>query len=151
MTDLQNPSVVWSDIATRLSSARNYWLATTDSTGAPHTAPVWGVVVAETLYLYSTRSSVKASNLARDSRALVHLESGETVCIVHGDVVDGGEPSAHPQVLDALARKYDQPGDEQYLPSSDPSFDVLYRLQPRRALLWSLEDYEGSQLRWALP
>lgn len=148
MTDLEQTGAAWSDIAKRLSYARNYWLATTDLAGAPHVTPVWGAVVAETLYLYSTRTSVKARNLERDCRAAVHLESGDSVCIVHGDVVDDGHPSRHPQIVEALASKYDQPSDQDYLPSSDPSFDVLYELRPRRAMLWSLEDYEGSQLRW---
>lgn len=141
---------LWSEISMRLSTARNYWLATTGSTGAPHVAPVWGAVVADTLYLYSTRESVKARNLARDPRAVVHLESGDTVCIVHGEVVDEGVPSQHPHILEALAGKYAHADDQQYLPSADPSFDVLYGLRPRRAMLWSLDDYEGSQLRWAL-
>lgn len=148
MTDLQSTGVTWGAVAARLTPARNYWLATAHPSGAPHTAPVWGAVVAEVLYLYSTRGSIKARNLALDPRAVVHLESGDDVCIVHGDVVDDGDPSGRPGVVEALARKYNGPGDGQYLPSGDPAFDVLYELRPRRALLWSLEDYEGSQTRW---
>ncbi len=135
-------------MACRLGRARNYWLATTGPAG-PHATPVWGVVVDQALYLYSARSTLKARNLARDSRATVHLESGDDVCIVHGHLVDLGVPSRHRRVVEALSAKYNRPGDGDYLPSGDPSFDVLYELRPRRALMWSLDDYEGSQRRWA--
>ena len=60
----------WPEIAARLAAARNYWLCTTMPSGAPHAAPVWGVVTGQALYLYSERRTVKARNLAADSRAL---------------------------------------------------------------------------------
>jgi hypothetical protein len=34
----------WPEVAARLAAARNYWLCTTTLSGAPHAAPVWGVV-----------------------------------------------------------------------------------------------------------
>jgi hypothetical protein len=39
----------WPDVAARLAAARNYWLCTTTPSGAPHAAPVWGVVTGHTL------------------------------------------------------------------------------------------------------
>ena len=36
----------------------------------------------------------------------------------------------------------------EYLPAADPSFDVLYRLRPQKALQWKLSEYENSQQRW---
>lgn len=121
---------------------------TTNRDGSPHVAPVWGVVVDERLYLYSERTTVKAGNLGRDSRGIVHLESGEDVVIVHGHFDDLGIPQLTMNVMEALARKYDGPDDTQYLPTADPSFDVLYRLRPQKALLWNLSDFENTQQRW---
>ncbi len=66
----------WPQVAARLAAARSYWLCTTTPAGAPHAAPVWGVVTGGTLYLYSERRTVKARNLAADARVVVHLESG---------------------------------------------------------------------------
>ena len=132
----------------RLAPSRSYWLVTTNGDGSPHAAPVWGAVVGDHLYLYSERSTVKARNLARDGRAVVHLESGEDVIIVHGYLDDVGLPQAALEVVAALSSKYDRPDDAQYLPSSDDSFDVLYHLRPEKALLWNLADYEQSQQRW---
>ena len=93
-------------------------------------------MVGHDLYTYAERDTVKARNLARDGRAVVHLESAGAVLIVHGRFGDLGGPQDASWVLRAFDAKYDEPGDRQYLPSADPSFDVLCRLQPARALLW---------------
>lgn len=141
--------MTWTDVSARLSGARNYWLGTTSPSGAPHAAPVWGVVTGETLYLYSERSTVKARNLMADPRVVIHLESGEDVLIVRGVAEDLGTPSQAPSVVAALAAKYTRPGDEQYLPSADPDFDVVYAIRPQSAMAWRLDDYAGSQRRWS--
>ena len=147
--------LTWEEIAERLAPPRNYWLVTADADDGAHAAPVWGAVHWGDLYCFTTRSTRKARNLARDNRAVVHLESGDDVVIVHGRMVDVGEPSAWPDVVRSFHAKYDQPDDAEYLPSLDPGtapthpIDVLYRLEPRRALLWFLSDFDGSQMRWS--
>ncbi len=140
--------MTWAEVSARLSAARNYWLGTTTPGGAPHAAPVWGVVTGETLYLYSERSTVKARNLAADPRVVVHLESGEDVLIVRGIAADLGVPAGIPAVVTALAAKYSSPQDRKYLPDSDPDFDVIYAIRPRSAMAWRLDDYAASQRRW---
>jgi len=139
----------WPEVAARLAAARNYWLSTTTPSGAPHAAPVWGVVTGGTLYLYSERSTVKARNLAIDPRVVIHLESGEDVLIVRGVAEDLGPPAEVPSVVAALAAKYARPEDRQYLPDADPAFDVVYALRPRSAMAWRLDDYAASQRRWS--
>ena len=106
----------WPEIAAHLAVARNYWLCTTMPSGAPHAAPVWGVVASGTLYLYSERRTVKARNLAADPRVAVHLESGENVMIVRGIADDVGTPAQVPGVVAALSAKYTNDGDHRYLP-----------------------------------
>ncbi len=142
-------TVSWPEVAARLAAARNYWLCTTTPSGAPHAAPVWGVVTGGTLYLYSERRTVKARNLAADPRAVVHLESGEDVVIVQGTAEDLGTPAQVPEVVAALSAKYTGEGDRQYLPGVDPYFDVVYAVRPQAAMMWRLADYEGSQRRWS--
>jgi nitroimidazol reductase NimA-like FMN-containing flavoprotein (pyridoxamine 5'-phosphate oxidase superfamily) len=119
------------------------------ASGAPHAAPVWGVVTGETLYLYSERSTLKARNLLADPRVVVHLESGEDVLIVRGTAEDLGAPSSVPAVVAALAAKYARPEDRQYLPGADPDFDVVYAIRPHSAMAWRLDDYASSQRRWS--
>ena len=146
-TGRHDPS--WSEVAWLLAPARSFWLGTTNPDGSPHAAPVWGVVVEDHFYIYSERRTQKARNLLRDWRAVVHLESADNVVIVHGRFEDTGRPGECAPVVQAFGSKYTEPGDGQYLPSTDESFDLLYRLCPRRALLWSLPDYDGTQRRWA--
>jgi Pyridoxamine 5'-phosphate oxidase len=138
----------WPEVAARLAAARSYWLCSTMPSGAPHAAPVWGVVANRTLYLYSERRTVKARNLAADPRVVVHLESAEDVVIVRGTVEDLGPPARVPEVVRALSAKYTGEADRQYLPDADPDFDIVYALRPHSAMMWHLADFEGSQRRW---
>lgn len=138
----------WAEVCARLSAARNYWVCTTMPSGAPHTAPVWGVVIGATLYLYSERRTVKARNLAGDPRVVVHLESAEDVVIVRGTAEDLGTPAQAGHVVTALAAKYTRPEDRPFLPDAEPAFDVVYAIRPRSAMMWCLADYEASQRRW---
>ena len=138
----------WPEVAARLAAARSYWLCTTMPSGAPHAAPVWGVVLNHTLYLYTERRTVKARNLAADPRAVVHLESAQDVVIVRGTAEDLGTPAQVPEVVAALSAKYAGTADRQYLPDADPDFDIVYVLRPQSAMVWRLADYENSQRRW---
>jgi PPOX class probable F420-dependent enzyme len=139
------------DVAARLEPARSYWLGTTGADGSPHAAPVWGVVVDGGLHLYSERRTLKARNLARDPRCVIHLESADDVVLVHGIAEDVGRPADQPAVIAALDAKYADPADRAYLPSSDPDFDVVYAIRPRKAMVWRLSDYSASQQRWSAP
>jgi PPOX class probable F420-dependent enzyme len=141
-------SVSWAAVAARLAAARSYWLSTTMPSGAPHAAPVWGVVMNHTLYLYSERRTVKARNLAADPRVVVHLESAEDVVIVRGTAENLGTPAQVPDVVTALSAKYTGVEDRQYLPDADADFDIIYAIRPQSAMIWRLADYEGSQRRW---
>jgi len=138
--------ISWPTIADRLRNPKNYWLATVSADGAPHSVPVWGVVVDDNYYLYSERDTVKARNLARNNRVVVHLESGADVVIVHGRALEvtGAELDA---VRQAFAVKYSDPDEIEWVPTADPQF-IVWRLNPARAMTWQLDDMEGSQRRW---
>jgi hypothetical protein len=141
-------TVSWPEVAARLAVARSYWLSTTMPSGAPHVAPVWGVVISDVLYLYSERRTRKARNLAADPRLAVHLESADDVVIVRGIAEDLGPPAQVPEVVAGLAAKYSSEADRAYLPDTDPDFDIVYAIRPQSAMMWRLPDYEGSQRRW---
>ena len=120
----------WPEVAARLAAARSYWLGTTLPSGAPHAAPVWGVVVGDVLYLYSERSTVKARNLAADPRLVVHLESADDVLIVRGVAEDLGPPAGVPEVVAGLSAKYRSDADRPYLLDADPDFDIVWAIRP---------------------
>jgi hypothetical protein len=138
----------WSFVAGRLASARSYWLHTTGPDGAPHAVPVWGAVLDGVLHLYSERSTAKARNLARDPRVVVHLPDPEDCLIIHGILEDLGHPRDVPAVVAALDEAYPAADDRAFLPSSDPSFDVVWALRPLRALSWRLADWDASHAVW---
>jgi hypothetical protein len=141
-------TVSWPEVAARLAPARSYWLCSTMPSGAPHAAPVWGVVIGHVLYLYSERRTIKARNLAADPRVVVHLESGDDVLIVRGTAEDLGTPAQVPEVVTGLSAKYTGERDRPFLPDADPAFDIVYAIRPQSAMMWRLPDYEGSQRRW---
>jgi hypothetical protein len=136
------------DVIGRLGSQRTVWLVTIGSAGEPHVAPVWCALAHESLCIFSYRFSAKARNLRADARTALHTENGEDVLIVHGRMHDIGAPASNPEVVAAFAAKYDDPDDVGFLPGVDPAVDVLFTLEPLRALAWRLADFEGSQERW---
>jgi hypothetical protein len=146
--DRASALIQWSEVALVLAPLRSYWLGTTNRDGSPHANPVWGVVLGDQMYFYSERTTIKSRNVARQSSVVIHSESAEEVVIVYGYLDDLGHPLSHLEILGALASKYDAAEDQQYLPSNDDSFDVMYQLRPRRAQLWSLPNYGMSQRRW---
>ena len=100
-------------------------------------------------------------SLESDVSVLVSLEAGsdsfeaapsfEVATLRIGILCGPGHrrvPAAVPSVVAALAAKYTSPQDQQYLPSHDPGFDVVYAVRPRSAMAWRLDDYAASQRRW---
>jgi hypothetical protein len=79
---------------------------------------------------------------------VVNLESGDEVVIVRGTAYDLGTPAQVPEVVAAFAAKYTEPDDLQWLPEADPSVDLVARIAPSVALLWSSDDYFGTKRRW---
>ena len=131
-----------------MGAARSVWLSTTTPAGAPHAAPVWVAVSDDVAYVFTYRSARKARNVAADPRVVLHLPDPEDVLIVEGVVRDVGGPDDVPEIVAAFAAKYTEPGDSAYLPGVDSSVDVLYAVEPDRALSWRLADFEDSQQRW---
>jgi general stress protein 26 len=125
----------WSWVEERLEASRNYWVVTGREDGAPSAAPVWGVWAEGAVYFGTSPRSAKGQNLARDPRAVIHLESGDEVVILRGEaeIVEVGEA-----ILDAYEGKYDH----------RPPSKTLFRLRPRRALAWREADYPSSATRF---
>jgi Pyridoxamine 5'-phosphate oxidase len=124
----------WSWADERLAASRNYWIVTSAEDGAPSSAPVWGVWFEGAVYFGTNPRSRKGLNLARDPRVLVHLESGDEVVMLRGEVERAAVEDA---VRDAYEAKYGyRPGRE------------LLRLRPRLALAWTEADYPNTATRF---
>jgi Pyridoxamine 5'-phosphate oxidase len=126
----------WSHATERLERAKNYWIGTAGADGRPHAVPVWAVWLDEALYFGVGPRS--ARNLEANPRVTVHLESGDDVVILEGEVEAFADPGGaiFPRLADAMAAKYDYRPDE---PSG-------YVLRPRTAYAWS--SFPADATRW---
>src|SRR5205807_4113838 len=99
----------WSHAEERLAKSRNYWICKARHDGRPHSIPVWGLWLEGALYFGTARASRKAGNLAHKPAVSVHLESGDDVVILEGEVVEVSDQSMFKK-LDAASRaKYKMP------------------------------------------
>jgi PPOX class probable F420-dependent enzyme len=102
-------------------------VTTTKPDGAPHAMPVWGLWVDGAFVFSTSPKSRKGRNLARDPRAVVHIERDDDVVILEGDVE---EAELDDGTADAYEAKYDHRPDPR---SADEGW---YRLRPRVAHAW---------------
>lgn len=131
--------IEWSWVADQMSEARSYWVATNRPGGPPHVVPVWGVWLNDEFHFFTDPDSLKARNIRRDSRVVVHLESGDDVVILEGELV------SHPataEIVSAYETKYDMsfgehPGD-------------VYTLNVSKALAWTESDFPKTATRWQI-
>jgi PPOX class probable F420-dependent enzyme len=128
----------WSEAERWLAESRNFWICTTRRDGRPHASPVWGLWRNGALVFSCSRSSVKARNLARDPRVVVHTESGDDVVILEGQV-------AEVALDDEIAAEYDAKYGWRVRP--DPA-SVWFRVVPASAQTWRERDYPKSAARW---
>jgi PPOX class probable F420-dependent enzyme len=129
----------WSWAEKHLEAGRSYWIVTTRPDGRPHAMPVWGVWLDGAVHWSSSADSVKARNLARDPRVVVHLDSGDDVVILEGEVETG---SLDERLADAYEAKY------QFRPEPSDEGGGWFRLSPRMALAWTEQDYPRTATRF---
>ncbi len=131
--------IEWSWVANQMSEARNYWVATTRTSGHPHVVPVWGVWLCDLFHFFTDSDSLKARNIRRDPRAAVHLESGDQVVILEGELES---MPATAEIVSAYAAKYDtslgdSPGD-------------VFTLNAAKVLAWTESDFPKTATRWQI-
>lgn len=135
--------LAWSHAEERLEMSRNYWVATSRPDGRPHAVPVWGVWVKGALYFGTGRSSVKGRNLAHSPHLVVHLESGDDVVILEGEIREVRDQVTFAALDMAYQAKYGmgigEAGDEGA---------VWYVVRPRKAHAWLENDFPNTATRW---
>jgi PPOX class probable F420-dependent enzyme len=140
--DAVDGQVPWEEVESQLAKSRNYWIGTTRPDGKPHVMPIWGVWVNGAVVFGTDKNSRKARNIARQPKAVVHLESGDDVVIIEGVarlVTDKTEIAA---IDDAYLKKYlmkltDVPGEP-----------FICAIEPRVVFAWHEKDYPKSATRW---
>ena len=132
----------WATVADWLVRARNYWVTSVGANSRPHAMPVWGLWLDDALWFSTDPESVKGRNLRRSPETVVHLESGDEVCVLEG-AVEWRTAAALPDgFAGAYEAKYDFAMDV-----TNPSYAFL-RLAPRVALTWRESDFPSSATRW---
>ena len=130
----------WSWAAERLEAARNYWIGTARSDGSPHAAPVWGLWIGDAVVFSTSPASRKGRNLVRDPRVAVHLESGDEVVIVEGEVE---RVALDESGVDAYEAKYG------FRPEPGSPGGLWFAVRPRIAYAWLESDYPRTATRFA--
>jgi hypothetical protein len=146
---LEPKRLPWSWATVRLETARNYWIATTRSTGRPHARPVWGIWLEDTFY-FST-GSLAAQNLAANPAITLHLESGSEVVIIEGMAEPVTDEALVERIVHQYNAKYNWDLDLYNLP------DPFLAVRPEIAFGWiadaSGQDqgsaFNGTATRWS--
>jgi hypothetical protein len=129
----------WSWATARLEHAHNYWLATTDASGAPLVRPVWALWIADRLCFSTDGASGKGRNIARDPRVSVNLDNGDEVVILEG-VAEPLPTALAGSIPDAYKAKYDWEvtvGDSGW-----------YAVRPLRVYAWTEADFPTTATRF---
>jgi hypothetical protein len=128
---LEAAPLPWRWAEEQLVDARNYWVTTIGPQGRPHVRPVWAVWLDDSVQ-FSTGAR-HGTNIARDQRVTVNLDSGDYCVIIEGTGDAVTDESARRAFAAAYATKYDWPMSLDFV-------DVLYVVRPRVVFGWIAED-----------
>ena len=131
----------WEWATERLERSHSYWVCSTYPDSRPHAAPVWGVWHEGAVIFSTDPSSRKAKNLHANKSAVVHLESGDEVVILEGQI----------EVI-KLTKGIDDAYNKKYKMrlSTFPGSVGLYRLKPSKVMAWREKDFTSSATKWEL-
>lgn len=132
--------LAWKWARTRLEKAHNYYIATTRRDGAPHLMPVWGLWLDGAFYFSTGDKSVKARNLAANSRCVLGTERADEAVIVEGTAVKLAQDKIPKQFFAAYKKKY----------GWDMQGEPVYRVEPRIAFgfVEAADDFARTATRW---
>jgi len=133
----------WSTAVEWLTEARNYWVCTTRTDGRPHAMPVWGLWMEDARLFSTDPMSIKGRNVLARPDIVVHLESGDQVCVLDGRAVRAQDPDALATFDDAYDAKY------QVRPSSMGEDSGVFVVKPATALVWTETDFPTTATRFA--
>jgi PPOX class probable F420-dependent enzyme len=132
----------WSRVVEWLTGARSYWVCTTRADGRPHSMPVWGLWLDGTVWFSTDPRSLKARNLESRPDVVVHLESGDEVCVLEGTATRVRDAEPLQRFDDAYLEKYD------VRPSAMGEAAGVYVVHPTVALAWAEADFATSATRF---
>jgi hypothetical protein len=132
----------WSTVVEWLTEARNYWVCTTRADGRPHAMPVWGLWIDDGVWFSTDPTSFKAKNMVARPDVVIHLESGDEVCVIEGRAVKVEHEDALAEFDDLYDAKY------QVRPSAMGDAAGVYVVKPATALVWTEADFPTTATRF---
>ena len=135
----------WSWAVERLSSSRNYWLATITPGGGPHVMPVWAVWDGDHLWFSSSLGSRKIRNLRADPRCTLTTEDAAAPVVVEGLAEIVTDTPSLERLLALENAKY---ATDYGIDMLDPERNATVRVWPRWAFGLDSADFTGSPTRW---
>lgn len=134
--------ITWEWVTERLSAARNYWIATTRKSGAPHVSPVWGQWLDDRVMFATDANSAKGRNAVRNPACSIHLESGDEVVVLDGQL----ERITDTELLERFNNAYEV----KYAlnPSAGGDAAPVFALNTSVALAWLETDFPSTATRW---
>lgn len=139
----------WSFVEERMAAALNYWVATVDGKGRPHSTPIWGAWVDGVCYFEGSPETKRGRNLARNPNVVVHLESGSEVVIIEGEAEEIRKPAPElaQKLVKSMGDKYGQPDGGGYRPEPNQwNEGGLYQVKPRVVFAWT--KFPDDTTRW---
>ena len=143
MPDDVSAMLSWDWVDQQMDEAHNYWVCSVCGDGRPHSVPVWGAWVDGNLYFGTDKKSVKARNIARDDRVVVHLDSGDETVIFEGRLF---QARVSEEQLKKISKRYVEKYELD--PQLDDSGDLLLRLIPKKVMAWLEREYPASATYW---
>ena len=135
--------LTWDWVEHQMTEARNYWVCTVRADGPPHCVPVWGAWISGCFFFGTDTNSVKAANIRRDNRVVIHLESGDDTVIFEGALVEANPSTALQETLGTtFVSKYG------FDPELDGSDVLMYRIVPNKVMAWLESDYPATATYW---
>lgn len=135
----------WSHVIERMTEAKCYWVCSVDPAHHPHATPVDGVWVDDALYFGGSPTTRRNRNLKANPAASIHLESGQDVVILHGDVQQQTpDPALSVRLSEGSRQKYG------YGPAPDDYAKIPVQVfRPRVVFAW--KQFPKDVTRWHFP
>jgi general stress protein 26 len=137
----------WPWAVERLTTARNYWLATVRPDQRPHAVPVWAVWLRDTLFFSGSTPSRKMRNLRENPACVLTTEDAMEPVVVNGTAEFVTDLELIGAFLDGMNAKYDTSYEIDFL---DPERNATLRVTMTSVVALRAEDFLGSPTRWTL-
>jgi len=133
----------WTWVVRRLTTAHNYWVATTRKDCRPHVMPVWGIWLDGIFYFSTGRRSRKSRNLSMNPNCVICPEGAREAVIMEGLAEELRDSDLRRRVRDVYKKKYESD-------LNSHSADPIYAVRPRVlfGLVENSNKVRGNPTRW---